>query len=186
MADTAARAGADDYNIHPQLACQLQAIAAVPMDLRRLGIQRLALQLGTDAVLELFGEFIGLANRVVHNASEHAQVLLIVEGGMYPHQAEKINMPCILGALNGIGLAAGIDVGPTCAGCAFRSGTIANQSLPTTLDAAECCEPGEAPFMCHEDLDRRGNATTGCRGFAQRRAAQNAAARNADQTEGGP
>lgn len=61
MADAAARAGAADHNIHPDLARELRAIAAVPMDLRRPALRRLTEQIGNIAMVDLFGEFIGLA-----------------------------------------------------------------------------------------------------------------------------
>lgn len=184
MADTATHAGAAaDHNIHPDLAKELRTIAAVPMDLRRPALRRLAEQIGNVAMIDLFGEFIGLANQVAYNACEQAKDLLVLQGHVWPHEAERVNMPCILGALNGIVLAAGIDPGPLCGGCAFRAGTVANQCLPTTEDADYCSTPGERPFLCHEAVDEHRNAISACRGFAQRRAALNAAERSAEHQE---
>ena len=183
MADQAARDRATDHNIHPDLARELRAIAAVPMDLRRPALRHLAENIGTAAMVDLFGEFIGLANQVARNAREQAEDLLVLQGHVWPHEAERVNMPCILGALNGIVLAAGIDPGPLCGGCAFRAGTVANQCLPTTEDADYCSTPGECPFLCHEAVDEHGNAISACRGFAQRRAALNAAERSTEHQE---
>ncbi|MBN5074425.1 hypothetical protein JY427_02035 [Stenotrophomonas maltophilia] len=183
MADNAARERATDHNIHPDLARELRAIAAVPMDLRRPALRRLAARIGTRAMADLFGEFIGLANQVACNACEQAKDLLVLQGHVWPHEAERVNMPCILGALNGIALAAGIDPGPLCGGCAFRAGTVANQCLPTTEDADYCCTPGESPFLCHQAVDEHGNAISACPGFAQRRAALNAAERSTEHQE---
>lgn len=183
MTDTQARVGATDHNIHPDLARELHEIAAVPMDLRLPALRRLAVQIGTRAMVDLFGEFIGLANQVAYNACEQAKDLLVLHGHVWPHEAERVNMPCVLGALNGIVLAAGINPGPLCGGCAFRAGTVANQCLPTTEDADYCSTPGERPFLCHEAVDEHGNAISACRGFAQRRAALNAAERSAEHQE---
>ncbi len=98
MSDIAARARATDHNIHPDLAKELRAIAAVPMDLRRPALRRLAAKIGNAAMVDLFGEFIGLANQVAFNACEQAKDLLVLQGHVWPHEAERINMPCILGA----------------------------------------------------------------------------------------
>lgn len=183
MTDAQARVGATDHNIHPDLAMELRAIAAVPMDLRRPALRRLAARIGTRAMADLFGEFIGLANQVARNAREQAEAMLVLQGHVWPHEAERVNMPCVLGALNGLVLAAGIDPGPLCGGCAFRAGTVANQCLPTTEDADYCSSPGERPFLYHEAVDEHGNAISACRGFAQRRAALNAAERSTEHQE---
>ncbi|PZS93756.1 hypothetical protein [Stenotrophomonas maltophilia] len=183
MSDIAARDRAADHNIHPDLAKELRAIAAVPMDLRRPALRRLAAKIGNAAMVDLFGEFIGLANQVAFNACEQAKDLLVLQGHVWPHEAERINMPCILGALNGIALSASVAPGPLCGGCAFRAGTVANQCLPTTEDADYCSTPGERPFLCHEAVDEHGNAISACRGFAQRRAALNAAERSTEHQE---
>lgn len=124
------------------------------------------------AVARLFSEFIGLAKSTVENCREMAELLLITEGNVQPTQAEKINMPTLVGALNGVRLADGVSEEGLCAGCAFRLGTVANQSPVTTTDAADCSEIGGQTFLCHEDLDDRGQPFKGCRGFAQARAQQ--------------
>ena len=99
---------------------------------------------------------------------------------MHPHQAEKLNMPSVPGALAGIGLARGIDPVPLCHGCAFRQGSIANQCWPTVCDAGDCSLPEEAAFLCHEVPDPEQPPATACRGFIQARAKANAAARQVE------
>lgn len=183
MADPTAHCHATDHNIHVDLAKELRAIAAVPMDHRRLALRRLSAKIGNAAMVDLFGEFIGLANQVAFNACEQAKDLLVLQGHVWPHEAERVNMPSVLGALNGIVLSASVDPGPLCGGCAFRAGTVANQCLPTTEDADYCSTPGERPFLCHEAVDEHGNAISACRGFAQRRAALNAAERSTEHQE---
>jgi hypothetical protein len=96
------------------------------------------------------------------------ELLLIAEGGMHPHEAERVNLPTLFGAPNGVLLAQGVDQTKTCGGCAFRLGTCANQSPSTTCDA-DWCSGGEDHFMCHEDLDEAGNPTRKCTGFTQAR-----------------
>ena len=161
---------ATDYAIAPQDAELLYGIATLPAIERKHALMAFTYRAGPQVIFDLFAQFIGLANSVASNAHEHAGNLL-TEFGVHPHTAEKINMPSILGALNGLVLVPGIDPAPLCHGCAFRKGSIANQCWPTTMDTEHCSEPGEVAFMCHEDIDEKGNPTTGCRGFAQRRVA---------------
>lgn len=159
-----------DYDIGAQHAELLFGIATLPAVEREHALMAFTYRAGPQAIFDLFAQFIGLANSVALNAREQAESLL-TEHGVHPYTAEKINMPNILGALNGLVLVPGIDPAPLCHGCAFRKGSIANQCMPTTMDAELCSEPGEQPFMCHEDMDAQGNPTAGCRGFAQRRVA---------------
>lgn len=174
------RKPATDYEIRPDLASLLYGVATMPFEERVLALGAIGHKYGARELLELFAQFIGLANSVAENAKEHAQDLLIVMGGVHPHTAEKINMPCVLGALNGLHLVEGIDTATVCHGCAFRKGAIANQCWSTTMEAEQCTTPGEANFMCHEDMDELGKPTKGCRGFAQRRSANNAVQREAE------
>lgn len=167
---------ATDYSVDPDLAKVLYLLATLPAEQRFMELLRVGTKHGLDAAVRMIVEFIRLANSVAENARENAENLL-VEFGEHPHTAEKINMPSIMGALNGLKLVDGIDTAALCHGCVFRQGSIANQSLPTTMDAEWCSSPGENPFMCHENMDAKGNPTAGCRGFAQRRAANNAAQR---------
>lgn len=161
------------YSISPTHADALMGIVALQADVRRVALDRL---LGGRAeVIDLFSEFIGLAKSVIENNREMAELVLITEGGLPPNQAEKINLPTLFGALNGVRLADGIDPAGTCEGCAFRLGTCANQSPITTFDASDCREPGEPVFMCHEDLTEGGVPTRACAGFAKARVAAKAA-----------
>lgn len=142
---------------------------SLPRDIRMLALERFAKIYGQAALLELFADFIGMANRVIENTREAIELNLIIDHGWHPNTAEKVNLPTIFGALFGVSLAKGIDQDKLCAGCAFRIGTVANQCPSTTIDADWCAHPGERPFMCHEDLDEAGNPTRGCAGFAQKR-----------------
>lgn len=157
-------------------ASELAGLVLVDHDIR---IQLLERYLNLHSVLELmnlFSQFVGMANSVVENGREMTEIILITEGGMWPNQAEKANLPTMFGACNGVKLAAEIDPAKTCPGCAFRLGTPANQSPCTTDDADWCGNPGASAFMCHEDLDDKGEPTKGCAGFAQLRVRRRAEA----------
>lgn len=157
------------YSITPADAGMLQKVAVTEPGLRHLLLREYAERHGVDALAGLFGEFIGLANRLATNAVEQAELILITEGNMHPHEAEKLNGPSVLGALEGIKLAARADSVERCGGCAFRLGSMANMSATTTIDARGCIPPGSDPFMCHENMDGHGNPTKACAGWAQAR-----------------
>lgn len=177
MVAKAHQPAATDYDIDPVLANMLYGVATMPANDRFVALMAMGREHGWVQLIGMMAEFIGLANSVAENAGLHAASLLVEFGLAHPYTAERINMPSILGALNGLQLVKGIDTSTVCHGCAFRRGSIANQSLCTTMDAEHCTSPGEEAFMCHENMDTNGNPTTGCRGFAQRRAANNAALR---------
>lgn len=157
-----------DYSIDEADTRELLGIVSLPADYRGMLLTKYVAEHGTAALAELFAQFIGLANSVVANNREMAELLLITEGGMTPNAAEQANLPTIFGALNGILLAEGVDQAKTCGGCAFRLGSCANQSPVTTCDA-DWCSDGEDQFMCHEDLDDVGKPTRKCTGFTQAR-----------------
>jgi hypothetical protein len=158
------------YDLSPAARDVLMGAVGLPLDIRRLALNRLMSDVGREGLIDAFAQFIGLANSVVENNREMVEIILITEGGMTDRAAEKANLPTIFGALNGLKIAEGVDVSKTCEGCAFRVGTPANQSASTTCDADWCGHPGEARFLCHaEGLDERGEPTQACAGWAQLR-----------------
>jgi hypothetical protein len=156
------------YTIAPADAEMLQGAATVAGEVRAFLLRQYVENHGVEALIGLFGEFIGLTNRLADQAHE-AAVGCLIEAGYEPWTAEKVNSPTLQGALEGVKLADGIDVSKTCGGCAFRLGSVANMSPSTTDDAGSCVEPGSIPFSCHEDMDERGNPTKACAGWAQAR-----------------
>ena len=117
--------------------------------------------------MELFSQFIGMANSVIENNREMLELFLITECHVHPYTAEKINLPTLFGALNGIEIAERVEESKTCTGCAFRRGTCANQSPITTIDAKDAVEGDIGQFMCHTDLDDNMEPTHKCIGYAQ-------------------
>lgn len=156
------------YSISPVDADMLQGVATIGGEVRTYLLRQYVENHGVDALIGLFGEFVGLANTVAENAKESAIVVLINEG-IHPYEAEKLNAPTVWGALEGVKLAAGVNPAPTCGGCAFRLGTVANTSPCTTLDAAACVQPGGQNFGCHVEFDAAGDPTHACAGWAQAR-----------------
>ena len=169
---------ASDYAIMtPADARALLPVACVPHDLRLELLRQMAEDRGPDAMLELLSQFIGMANAIVDNCRSMVEIVLVTEGDLHPHTAEKVNLPTVLGALQGIELAELGACAKMCHGCAFRRGSEANQSAVTTADAEWCLEPGNPVFLCHVDMtaDRPDRV---CAGYG--RAVQNLRARQAE------
>lgn len=118
-------------------------------------------------IASLFSNFIGMAQTVVENCEEAAQMIALTEFGANPHDVEKMNMPCLGGAIVGYEMSAGVDQGHLCHGCAYRKGSVANTCLVTQADAVYCHDDKQT-FMCHENLDASGEPTQKCRGFLKK------------------
>lgn len=155
-----------DYDISSKDASELLGACLLPHEFRMMLMEKYLKERGSKALANLFSQFIGMANSVVENNRESLELFLICEKGWMPYEAEKMNLPTIFGALNGIKLAQGIDQSKTCHGCACRIGSLANQSPSTTCDVDYCLQDGDK-FMCHENLDDKGNPTRKCVGFTQ-------------------
>ena len=124
-----------DYQLSDADASELKGIVLLPADIRRQLLVNYVSDRGQAALLNLFVQFIGAANSVVKNCREMAELLLVCEG-THPHDAEKINMPTLFGAMQGVVLANSCDPTGLCEGCAYRLGTPANQCEATTCDAS--------------------------------------------------
>lgn len=156
-----------DYSMSEDHAKSLAGIILLNLELRRLALAKIAKIEGPDAIVEMFAQFIGMANSVLSNSHDFLEIAGIVEAGLTDRQAGQINFPTHFGALMGVGLAK-YGCEKMCAGCAFRLGSHANQSPATTSDADWCGHPGEQAFMCHEDLDE-GGPTKICAGWLRLR-----------------
>ena len=155
----------DDYRISPADAADLSGVSLMPQEIRLLLIQKHAERHGAAATLELFSQFVGMANSVVDNCRIAAETILIREGGLSPADARKANMPTLFGALQGIKLAAGANPSHLCGDCAFRVGSIPNQSSVTTCIAEQELRDPQGDFMCHHGLAPDGEPALRCLGF---------------------
>lgn len=156
-----------DYKISAKDAKSIMGASLLPNDIRYKNLELYLEQNGIEKLLNLFSQFMGLANSVTENAQEWLEILLVINGGVHPDKADKFNRSTIFGALNGCVLAEGIDQDKLCHGCAFRIGSCANQSPSTTCDADLAMADNEM-FYCHEVMD--GNEPLHkCRGYLQAR-----------------
>jgi hypothetical protein len=156
-----------EYTLSKSDASWLVGAVLLPAEIRRQVLQKYVIEKGQAALVNLFAQFMGLANSVVENSKDAIEIFAICEGRIHP-DGPGLNLPTIFGACNGVIVADGIAQEGLCGGCAFRIGTLANQSPVTTCDADYCGHPGEPVFYCHEhDGDAPTNA---CAGFARLRA----------------
>ncbi len=159
---------AAEYALTEDQASWLAGLVQFDPEMRREVLSAMLAREGPHAIVSAFAEFIGLANSVAENCQDWLWLAGMVHGDLDAYEAEKINCPTIFGALMGVKLAKhGCE--DSCSGCAFRLGSPANQSPCTTDDADWCGHPGEQPFMCHEDLDDKGEPTKICKGWLKLR-----------------
>jgi hypothetical protein len=155
-----------EYFMTPEQALLLSKASRVPLQDRRALFSSYAAAQGGEGLIELLSQFVGMANSVAENCREMTDIVLITEMGMNPDRFDSINLPTILGACQGVMLAARCDSTGACHGCAYRMGSIANQSPMATTEAAYMSF-NQKGFMCHEDLDDQHQATKVCVGHAK-------------------
>lgn len=155
-----------EYSMTPEQAMLLSKASRTPLQDRRALFSSYAVAHGSEGLIELFSQFVGMANSVAENCREMTDLVLIAEIGMNPDRFDSINLPTILGACQGVMLAARCDPTGACHGCAYRMGSIANQSPMATTEAAYMSFHQKG-FMCHEELDDQHHATKVCVGHAK-------------------
>jgi hypothetical protein len=166
MTESQTKPTATDYSFTKSEANELLGAVLLPHEFRELILRKYLASHGGDALVNLFSQFIGMANSVVENSRDALWTFGIIEAKMDPKTADDINYPTIFGALNGVKLAYGVDQAATCHGCACRLGSLANQSPSTTCDVDWCLQ-GDDVFWCHEHMDENEKPTRRCVGFQQ-------------------
>lgn len=150
-----------DHNLNGDNVTLLLGMTGLPREFRIEGIRKLILRdHGSEKLVELFADFIGLSNQVVESSRSVIEDYLVLECNHTRKKARKINLPTLFGALNGVKIA----VTPTkgmCGACAFRQGTPANQSAATTCNA-DLAVSEQSGFLCH---DRHCKASGPCAGY---------------------
>jgi len=155
-----------DYSMSPEDATALMEMAKLDPAMRHEALSGYLQQNGTQRLVELFAQFIGMANSVAENCKEMSDFVLITECGVHPEKFESVNLPTIIGACQGVILAEKCDPSGVCFGCAYRLGSIANQSPDATSDA-DYMAHDQKGFMCHADLNESGEPTKVCVGHAK-------------------
>lgn len=158
--------GNTEYSMTPTDASELACIVTLDLANRCDALGRYAQRHGSQRLVELFAQFIGMANSVSANCAEMSDMVLISECGVHPDRFDSANLPTIIGACNGVVLAAKCDPVGACYGCAYRLGSIANQSPVATADA-DFMAHDQKGFLCHAYVDEVGEPTKVCVGHAK-------------------
>lgn len=155
-----------EYSMTRDDAIELAGIAQFDLAMRREALTGYLQRNGSQRLVELLAQFIGMANSVAENCAEMSDQVLIEECGVHPDKFTSVNLPTIIGACQGVQIASKCDPKGACHGCAYRLGSIANQSPITTCDA-EFMAHDRKGFMCHAHLDEQGEPTKVCVGHAK-------------------
>jgi len=107
-----------------------------------------------------------LAETISENCREWLELAGIVHGDMHPYQAEKLNIPTLIGALSSAITVPRVDTSDCCHSCAFRVGSSANMTEAVASDVMDCMTDGTV-FYCHHKVDENFETKPkhSCRGF---------------------
>lgn len=155
-----------EYSMSRSDAQDLVGIAQLDLPMRRQALTKYLQLNGSQRLVEFMAQLIGMANSVASNCAEMSDQVLIIECGVHPDKFTGVNLPTIIGACQGVMIANKCDPAGACHGCAYRLGSIANQSPITTCDA-EFMAHDPKGFLCHAHLDGDGEPTKVCVGHAK-------------------
>ncbi len=155
-----------EYSMSRSDAQNLAGIAQLDLPMRRQALTKYLQLNGSQRLVEFMAQLIGMANSVASNCAEMSDQVLIIECGVHPDKFTGVNLPTIIGACQGVMIANKCDPAGACHGCAYRLGSIANQSPITTCDA-EFMAHDPKGFLCHAHLDGDGEPTKVCVGHAK-------------------
>lgn len=155
-----------EYSMTSSDATYIASIALLDIPMRQECLTYYLEKNGPQRLVGLFAQFIGMANSVAKNCAEMSDQVLIEECGVHPDKFTSVNLPTIIGACQGVMIASKCDPAGACYGCAYRLGSIANQSPITTSDA-EFMAHDQKGFMCHAHFNEQGEPTKVCVGHAK-------------------
>lgn len=155
-----------EYSMSRSDAQNLAGIAQLDLPMRRQALTKYLQLNGSQRLVEFMAQLIGMANSVASNCAEMSDQVLIIECGVHPDKFTGVNLPTIIGACQGVMIANKCDPAGACHGCAYRLGSIANQSPITTCDAEFMAHVPKG-FLCHAHLDGDGEPTKVCVGHAK-------------------
>lgn len=155
-----------EYSMSQSDAQDLAGIAQLDLTMRRQALTKYLQLNGSQRTVEFMAQLIGMANSVASNCAEMSDQVLIIECGVHPDKFTGVNLPTIIGACQGVMIANKCDPAGACHGCAYRLGSIANQSPITTCDA-EFMAHDPKGFLCHAHLDGEGEPIKVCVGHAK-------------------
>lgn len=141
-----------EYSMSTDDALLIAGMSQYDLETRRDMVGAVLVTDGAGRLVEMLAQLIGMANSVAENCAAMSDQVLIVECGVHPDRFDSVNLPTIIGACQGVLIASKCDPAGACHGCAYRLGSIANQSPIATCDA-EFMAHDRKGFMCHAYLD---------------------------------
>ena len=155
-----------EYSMDKSDAENLAGMAQLDLEGRRSALEVYLRINGPRRLIEFTAQLIGMANSVAANCAEMSDQVLILECGVHPDRFTSVNLPTLIGACQGVLIASKCDPAGACHGCAYRLGSIANQSPIATCDA-ESMAHDQKGFLCHAHLDEEGEPEKVCVGHAK-------------------
>lgn len=154
---------------------RLVKVLALPKEQRKSAMQTAFASVPATDLLDLLTDVLNASEGYTSACDEAVWLHLVGEGDYHPDAVDRLNLPSFEGALNGIWLSEYAPIKDfLCPTCAYRSGTLGNQSLTTQSDVAIALG-NEQTFYCHKNVDKAGGdvSTCGklnpCKGFVQHR-----------------
>lgn len=141
-----------EYSMSTDDALLIAGMSQYDLETRRDMVGAVLVTEGAGRLVEMLAQLIGMANSVAENGAAMSDQVLIVECGVHPDKFDSVNLPTIIGACQGVLIASKCDPAGACHGCAYRLGSVANQSPIATCDA-EFMAHDHKGFMCHAYLD---------------------------------
>lgn len=115
-----------------------------------------------DDLKKLLLQTVKLAESLSNNCGDWLKLSAIMDAKIHPYSADQLNVPTLRGALAAAVTVPIVEVAACCATCAFRVGSIANQTETVAEDVMLSLQSGGDTFYCHEG---DGAPRTPCRGF---------------------
>ena len=131
-------------------------------------VEKLVKGKSQEEVINLIVNLFRVCNSVIKNNVEGFETMAVTQFGQHPNSVlGKMNLPSLFGAFMGLPIAEGINQEKLCGECAFRKGSVPNQSEVTVIDASYCLD-GDTEFQCHANADGKGRPGCVCLGYAQK------------------
>lgn len=155
-----------EYSMSTDDALLIAGMSQYDLETRRDMVGAVLATEGAGRLVEMLAQLIGMANSVAENCGAMSDQVLIEECGVHPDRFDSVNLPTIIGACQGVLIASKCDPAGACYGCAYRLGSMANQSPIATSDA-EYVAHDHKGFMCHAYLDEQSEPARVCVGHAK-------------------
>lgn len=157
-----------------QISQSLIELIETPENNRLPKAGELLQSLNKDDLIKLVVNLVATGESYASACDEAVWLHLIGEGDYHPDSIHHLNLPSFKGALSGMALLPyAVDDSKLCSTCAYRKGTLGNNS-ETTIGDVEHVIYHEGVFRCHKEVDKHGShactdgkALKACQGWVQ-------------------